>query len=215
MIIEFFGMPGSGKTTIVNQWIGSLKESGINVSRGNFDHLSSRKRILKKIYYSFLFMFKDPIFYFYNLNHCLKVHRFKMSFFNDFINVTYLLSLYEKYKRSTSLIVFDQGILQSYWSLKNFSIVEKEYNNEKLFSYIDKVIILEIDKEENQYRLKNREDKRSRMQKSSSNNFDSFINSHNDIIKSYTSLRGSSNIIKLNAQDKIDNNVDILNNNFK
>ncbi len=215
MIIEFFGMPGSGKTTIVNQWIISLKQSGINVSRGNFDHFSSRKRIFKKIYYSFLFMFKDPIFYFYNLNHCCKAHKFKISFFNDFINITYLLSLYKKYRNSTSLIIFDQGILQSYWSLKNFSIVEKDYNSEKLFSYIDKIVLLEIDKEENQYRLKNRDDKRSRIQKNSSNNFDSFINSHNDIIKSYTSSGGSSNIIKLNAHNDIGDNIDILNNNFK
>lgn len=84
----------------------------------------------------------------------------------DFLNVTYLYSRYAGLKESDKIVVFDQGLIQAYWSVLTFTEGgEMEYDYNLLFKNVDMVIILEMDAEQNIERLFSREDKKSRVQK--------------------------------------------------
>lgn len=155
MIIEFFGFPGSGKTTICNQFVKKLNKDDQKVIRGTFDHLGVFPRIVCKLFYSFLCFFISPHFYIKQGN----------LTFADFLNVTYLYSRYSLFKNSDKIVVFDQGLIQAYWSIIAFTEEGKKYDYKFLFEKIDIIVILEIDIEKNLERLFLREDKRSRVQK--------------------------------------------------
>lgn len=165
MIIEFFGFPGSGKTTICNRFVKKLNKDDQKVIRGTFDHLGTLERVVCKLFFSFLCIFINPYFYLKNIFFFLKPRKGKRMGVADFLNVTYLYSRYFMYKKSKKIVVFDQGLIQAYWSIVVFVEDEKEYNYNLLFKHIDVIVILEIDMEKNLERLFMREDKRSRIQK--------------------------------------------------
>lgn len=169
MIIEFFGFPGSGKTTICNKFIKKLKKDDRKVIRGTFDHLGSFKRITFKLFYSFLCLFISPKFYTKNLLFFLEMKSGRKTAITDFLNVSYLYARYSVLKKTEKIVVFDQGLIQAYWSVFTFTEAGREYDYHLLFKNIEMVIILEMDLGQNIERLFSREDKRSRVQKKTEN----------------------------------------------
>jgi len=207
MIIEFFGFPGSGKTTICNKFVKKIQKDNKDVIRGTFDHLEVRKRVLFKLFYSFISFFINPKFFAKNLYFfvCSKAnYKTKVT---DFINLTYLYARYFTFRNSNKIVVFDQGLLQAYWSVLTFSSNELlEYDNSILFKYIDKVIVLEIDWEQNLERLFSREDQRSRVQRQVSEmefHYGKFLEvkeSLNELKIPYTIYLNSSKNVKKNVK---------------
>lgn len=166
MIIEFFGFPGSGKTTICSKFIKKLRKNNHVVVRGTFDHLGAFSRIVCKLFYSFLCLFINPKFFLENLLFFIRSKKGLKTMVTDFLNVTYLYARYAFLKDSDKIIVFDQGLIQAYWSVLAFAgLPGKEYNYNILFKNVDHVIILELDWEENLDRLFLRDDHKSRVQK--------------------------------------------------
>lgn len=169
MIVEFFGFPGSGKTTICNRFIKKLEKDGKKVARGTFDHLGFLERIIYKLTYSVLCFFVTPVFYIKNIFCFLGIRKGTKMSFSDFLNITYLFARYFMYKNTDKIVVFDQGLIQAYWSILIFAKGGKEYNYDFLFKNVDVVIVLEIDLEQNMERLLSREDKSSRIQQKTAN----------------------------------------------
>lgn len=162
MIIEFYGFPGSGKTTILNHFIENLDPDSYSIHQGTFDHLKSYSRLLLKLLYSSACFFIHPKFYLYNLFFLLKSNRYSLRFINDFINVTYLFSRYKQFSKSDKVVIFDQGLVQAYWSIKCFSENDKEYDFNKIKNYIQKVIIVSLDLSINKERISQRNQGKSR-----------------------------------------------------
>lgn len=158
MIIEFFGFPGSGKTTLSNELIHQLELKRIKVVRGTVDHLGFFRRVFLKGFYCFLCLFLNPSFWLKNLN---IIFRYKS--FRDFLNLTYLFARYTSLSQGDKLVVFDQGLLQAYWSIVTFTGY-KNFNLNYLVVKLEKVVILKLDSEENFLRLSQREEKHSRSQ---------------------------------------------------
>src|SRR5690554_2725657 len=121
MIIEFFGFPENGKTTICNRFVKKLKIDNRKVVRGTFDHLTAFERVSCKLFHSFLCFFISPIFYIKNILSFLGVKNGAKLSFSDFLNVTYLYARYSLFKNTDKIVVFDQGVIQAYWSILIFS----------------------------------------------------------------------------------------------
>jgi len=162
MIVEFFGMPGSGKTTILNKFIEAQHISGCTVVRGTLDHFSSKKRIFLKLINSLFCVLINPSFYFKNFFFFL-IDK-KENGINDFINITYLCTRYFKYNNTKKLVIFDQGLLQAYWSVLSFSSKKSSYDFAFFKSKIEKVVIIELEESINRQRLFKRTDNLSRLQ---------------------------------------------------
>lgn len=179
MIIEFFGFPGSGKTTVCNKFIKKLRKDNLRVVRGTFDHFGVFGRVVCKVFYSFMCFFFSPIFFLKNILFFSGIKNGTKISVSDFLNVTYLYSRYRFFQRTNKIVVFDQGLIQAYWSILAFKEIElPEYDYNHLFKNIDVVVILELDFEQNIERLFSREDKRSRAQKDTENMeiyFDKFL----------------------------------------
>lgn len=179
MIIEFFGFPGSGKTTVCNKFIKKLKKDDLKVVRGTFDHFGVFRRVTYKLFYSVLCFFLSPVFYLKNLLFLSGIKNGTKITIADFLNVTYLYARYSFFRNTDRIVVFDQGVIQAYWSILAFTGVKlTEYDYNHLFKNIDVVVILELDLEQNIERLFSREDQRSRAQKETKNMelyFDKFL----------------------------------------
>jgi len=165
MIIEFFGFPGSGKTTICNKFVKKINKNKNKVIRGTFDHLGLIKRSVYKLFYSTLCLFISPSFYFKNIQFFFKISVKRKIMIGDFLNMTYLYSRYSILKHSKKIIVFDQGLIQAYWSILVFAEDGENYDYQHLFKNLDTVVILEMDQKQNVERLFSRKDQRSRVQK--------------------------------------------------
>lgn len=203
MIIEFFGFPGSGKTTICNRFVKKLNKDDQKVIRGTFDHLGAFPRIVCKLFYSFLCIFISPYFYIKNLTFFIKQGKLAAA---DFLNITYLYSRYSLFKNSDKIVVFDQGLIQAYWSIIAFAEEEKEYDYKFLFEKIDIIVILEIDIEKNLERLFLREDKRSRVQKKEAEELEQYFKKFLMVKESLNELNISYKLY-LDSEKKVKKNV--------
>ena len=206
MIIEFFGLPGSGKTTITEHLIHKMKSKNFHVIRGTFDHLSTNKRIFNKLIFSFLCLFLNPLFYIKNIFFFFDFSLNRKINITDFVNITYLYSRYFVFANSEKLIFFDQGLTQAYWSTLSFINNGKEYDFELLFKKITNVIIVELDESINKERLFHRNDKRSRLQ----NNIEYWNVYYNNFNNTKEKLVVNQVFKILNSKSSVNHNVEIL-----
>lgn len=203
MIIEFFGFPGSGKTTLSNELIKTIKNENCDVIRGTFDHHNSFSRIGLKVFYCVLSIFYNYRFFFHNFKIFIATSN-KANFSpKDFLNVTYLYARYSKFKKSKNIIVFDQGLCQAYLSILTFND-NIEYNFEKILDVLDTVIILDLEYQKNKERLLKRGNNVSRVEK----NVEMIEDLYRKYVKIYKSIRFST----IPNQYTIDANRDIFDN---
>ena len=165
MIIEFIGLPGSGKTTIANKLIDRLKDKG-NVKIGTFDHLGTLQRISSKLSSAFTSIFLFPKDSFFVVKELFINHNSKKEIVRDALNILYLMARYHKARKERETIyVFDQGLIQAFlsscmygkWSDRIFDLVKKNH---------DRVILVNVSPDVSAERLSTRRDKSSRVQKS-------------------------------------------------
>ena len=134
MIIEFYGLPGAGKTTLAKA-----------LEKENFTIVKIRTK-WELAWYNFLFLAKHPIRFFRLFWQVLKnASSFKIfytNFFNSFLhnNAKYQKAL--KFKRA----IIDQGHFQNVISVFDNKLdLEKLKKCQKSFSRPDKLIVFEID----------------------------------------------------------------------
>ena len=163
MIIEFFGLPGVGKTTISSHVVEKLKNKGWIVKNGTIDRFSFKKRVFFKLLFAFLSLIKEFHYSILLLREGIKIH----ASINDFINILYLNFQYHRANNDSNekkIWVFDQGLLQAYWSIC-FYCGKSHYLFFLLSQKFNSVVIVEAQLEIVKKRLEMRIDKKSRMQK--------------------------------------------------
>ena len=159
-VLEFCGLPGSGKSTVSHLLAKKLNAEGIKVQEPiyNFDHLSSsNERRRGKLKNFMLGLLSDLL-----LVPIIKRVSLKLGF-----NLVYIFNLLRKNRRTN--IILDQGVAQGLWSL----VYEEQVILQKLLerwveripnvpgSYI--IIYLKCDSEIVIERLKSIKDDFSRM----------------------------------------------------
>ncbi|MFW6017078.1 MAG: AAA family ATPase [bacterium] len=120
IIIDFFGLPGSGKTTIAHMLAKKLDNSGYDVQENIYiinNLFSSRKRMVLK----FLCMIKYSIknlFFLYEIFSIIGNDTFKnyREALKQWINICFILTNINK-KNNSNFIIADQGIVQAAISL--------------------------------------------------------------------------------------------------
>lgn len=201
MIIEFFGFPGSGKTTICNALITSLEKENKIVIRGTFDHLDKVHRVFSKFFFSFLCLVLSPKFFFQSIHFLIKSRSI-----GDFLNLTYLYARYAYYKNTDKIVVFDQGLMQAYLSIASFTKSSVVYNPKLLLEQLDRLIVLELDFHSTKERLLSRTDKSSRAQKDMES-LRGFYQKYESVEKQITAKLSNSQMYKLNSSQSIEQNI--------
>lgn len=116
--VEFFGLPGSGKTTISHQLADRLRMNGFTIFEPTYSLAFKRLLFFRKLY-QFIqlirFIIKNPKAYKFlteiiENNKCNRIEKL-----NQLFNVAYKLLIYEKAK--SGIYFWDEGLLQSAISL--------------------------------------------------------------------------------------------------
>jgi thymidylate kinase len=123
MIIEFIGLPGSGKSTLCEELEPWLKEQGYSVVNWLYHTASWSKfhRIAHKLKVSIKFFFTHPLI-FQNLGVVVKRSgqgSLKGSL-SQYLNLIYIAGLYWRYNHprfDSKVVLFDQGKIQAITSL--------------------------------------------------------------------------------------------------
>lgn len=142
MIIELFGLPGAGKTTVANRLI----------NEGFF--VIKKPRLFLRIIYSMLYFFINPkfalsLFYHLILNVYRSKYVSKLKLFNFWFFVIYttLLAKYfiVTFHRKESMVIFDEGLAQFFLGT---SINQSLIPFKKLIEYSEYIIIIKVDERE-------------------------------------------------------------------
>ena len=164
MLIEFTGLPGSGKTTIANKLIDRIGGE-VDVKRGTFDHLGTMQRVGSKLASALSSFFIFPKYTFLIVKELFANHNRKVEAVRDTLNILYLMKRYHKASKEIDAIyIFDKGLIQAFlsscmygqWSDKVFEILK---------IYSDRVIFVDVSPKVSAQRLSERGDKNSRSQK--------------------------------------------------
>ncbi len=171
MIIEFYGFPGSGKTTICNELKPLLDSTKLNsviyegLTRKPIQKL--RKNIIKFFFLLFFLSTKPGVC----LDLATKIFKTRQEKISDFIKVTfnilYLFGLYSYNSNRREIIIVDQGLWQAVWSIMYSQRAEN--NIDKIIAIFSlfkfRVVLINCDISEVMMRINNREVEKSRLAK--------------------------------------------------
>lgn len=136
ILIEFFGLPGSGKSTISQEVEEKLRNSKYNVVGRK--HLFQWRRSLKfreKIFIffqAFVLSVSYPKLMFYSF----KIREIR-QFFKLFTKIIYLNRFYKSVE--PSIMIFDQWLMQDIWSINVFQDI---YNSKSILKRLTPVFAL-------------------------------------------------------------------------
>jgi len=179
MIIEFYGLPGSGKTTIAK-----------NLSQKTDFRIIKIRKKGDLFFYNLLFLVKHPIFslksFFYVLKNSSSMKEFYYKFMNFFLDYN---AKYEKALKNKNSIL-DQSFFQNIISLFNHPASDKEIK--KYLNFVPKPNILFIFQLNKEDRIKRMEERgsgaRDKLDFVDTKWFDSMENNNDTFIKSLSSL---------------------------
>lgn len=173
--LEFFGVPGSGKSTIAHSLADLLQENGYSVQEKSYivnGQFGDLRRIILKLRYTFIFTIFHPLFLlelfsmidknvFFDLKEKIK----------QWVNVCFVLYNYKK-KNNRQFFIADQGLIQAAISLTiHCKEVEIAQIIKKMSSVIEMpkyIIYVNIKEDKSLYRLKTRINGKSRVDKEKS-----------------------------------------------
>ena len=151
--IEFYGLPGCGKSTVSHTAAEQLRANGIKVYEFSFFYDHNLKPIARKFFKLFLtvcFCLSGPKAY-RNLRRLVKENGYVdfWSSFKQIVNIAPKIMFYKKRKKAVYL--WDEGLVQSAISLTVNSGMDIKKTEESLFSIVEqreiKKVYLKVDKE--------------------------------------------------------------------
>ena len=169
IVIEFFGLPGAGKTTIANYLSQKLRKHGCNVrTSDDFVQWLSRQKKIQKIGFvisslgtAFLQLFWCVIF-------ACGMRPFSAISLARILRVPYVNICFNRYLKTldNQIVIMDQANVQLIWSIGAFSIQYKK----KILRRVSKAVSQEkhnyvclvLDAKNNSERIKNRPTQHSR-----------------------------------------------------
>lgn len=167
LVIDFLGLPGSGKTTLSKRLSKQLESSNIPHFNTAFDTLTEKKsgRILYK---SFIFLKEALLHPTRFIKHTGLIVRTRQRNIKDLakvlINWFYIVHLLGKAQKMDRYVMLDQGLFQAIWSI-NLS-AKQPVNTREMLDKIqlpDVVIVVNANEENIKNRLKKREFKYDRL----------------------------------------------------
>ncbi len=170
--IEFYGLPGSGKSTISHIIAENLKNKGIVIVEPSYDFLykiSKIHRLIKKIVYMMVLLVINPGS-FVKLRKLVSKNGYKgINLYKQVANIAYKIVMY-KFPKKNCIYFWDEGLVQSAISLSMFNSVNSQDNLTQLISIVKKnvnikKILLIVDNETAKKRLELREGKHSRVER--------------------------------------------------
>jgi thymidylate kinase len=116
VIIEFLGVPGSGKSTLSHSVADILREMGLYIKEPSYE-LDHQKNIFvrktKKLYKAIIHLMSRPV---YSMHHILEIVRSDQRHFIEtlklIINLLYISEYYGECRRRSGVYFFDQGFFQ-------------------------------------------------------------------------------------------------------
>lgn len=116
MIIEFYGLPGSGKTHLAWETVEFLRDKGLKVCDVDQVNKYKNSKNLLNLYRQFIFILKNLKLFFIVLNLSKKS---KLNFkFRLLRTIIFFKSFYASQKsKKYDYFVFDEGIIQNIWSI--------------------------------------------------------------------------------------------------
>lgn len=120
VILDFYGLPGSGKTTLSHEIAEKLSCSHSTIAEPSYDYdhkLNPLCRKLKKFFDSFFF----GVTHFKHFAAIVSIVKNNTAsgaeLFSDIINITTKIAMISRYQKKRDYIVFDEGIAQAAISL--------------------------------------------------------------------------------------------------
>lgn len=169
LIIEFFGLHGSGKSTVVNFLYDLLQKNNISTIKFSeiFDKYQSN--LMRKIYLTFISILLQPKLFFI----CWKYKNFDFKVLNQIVYILRLFyfeetNYFKKSVKNYELIISDQYLIQAIASLmipaNNVNIDEKiiSYFLTYTLNKIDILVYSKCDIETSFERLRKRNNQRTR-----------------------------------------------------
>ena len=192
MLIELYGLPGSGKTILAKK---IAKEKGYKIIK-----IRSKREL---VFYNLIFLIKHPykffvqLFFLINNSNNLKFFYFKLM--NTFLDYNAKYQKAKKYKNA----ILDQGYFLNVFALFDDAISKEKMK--KYLSYLLKpnlLIILDISFNESVERAKNRgyfarenfsEEYKNKWQKAIEKNNELFLNIIDKFLVDYVKVDGKKN----------------------
>lgn len=171
--IEFYGLPGSGKSTVSHVVAEQLKKDGYKVIEPTYemDHTNKKKfRVIKKIYKTIFYSMMHPkkLIEIYVL---IKNNGYtKIEILRQIINIIPKICIYKRTKKGC-IYIWDEGLIQSAISITILENAKINENVKALFKHtklnIDNIksIYIRVKKEVALQRMKNRTFHGSRIEK--------------------------------------------------
>lgn len=224
MIVDFIGLPASGKTTICKKVYTRLKEESIKINYPLMEiyeipwgrrNLYKGLKVLSYIVKNFkkTFSFSKIIF---SYGQARKIDYFRIIFNNIF-----LFSIQDKYKNSNEVYIIDEGVIHHIWAITIGAL--KEIDIIKLLSYYetaDLTICVNVSEETINKRNQNRNFKNEDKQKRRLNDRHKYILSNIDKeskritkildnIEQYKMKQNKNYVLNINNNDiyDLDNNT--------
>lgn len=121
MLIEFFGLPGSGKTTLSHDVANLLRARGITVSEDtyNLDHRFRRPgRLLVKLSHFLYYLGRNPRRGLFAISSIILTKQATLiDLCKSLLNWMFIASISSRERRDDTITILDQGISQAVWSI--------------------------------------------------------------------------------------------------
>ena len=133
MFVEFYGLPGSGKSTLSHKVAERLRREGCTVEEPSFDidHEGVVMKRGKKMVVGVYWFLSHPAKY-RRVSEIVRSNGYKgATAFRQTVNVIQKMRIYNKPHRE-KIVLWDQGLLQACISLSTTGIIKASENYEKL-----------------------------------------------------------------------------------
>lgn len=171
LFVEFYGLPGSGKSTLSHIVAERLRREGYTVDEPSYDidHRHPLPKIIKKLAigcYWFAFHHKQ----YFSIWNIVQQNGYKgMEAFKQTVNIILKIRIYNSPK-AAEIVMIDQGLIQASVSLSMYGDMKARDNYERLLNLMPNamaasIFYIEVDEETAMNRMSKRMTNDSRVEK--------------------------------------------------